>query len=931
METPARFTFSPDGNTKVFPIPVTMKGDNYVRIDIDGVILNDRSKFDLVNNAVVFVNLTDVPSGSQLDVLVVQTDEGISNLGNVNSVDLVASNITDVQTVAGNIASVNTTATNIAAVNTTATNIASVIDAVNQANAAAASAAAALVSENAAAASESAADASETAAAASAAASATSASNSASSASAALASQTAAATSETNAAASAAASSTSATSSANSATASAASAAAALVSQNAAAASETAAAASEAAASTSETNAAASETAAAASQVAAASSQTAAAASAAAALVSENNAATSETAAAASETAAAASETAAAASEAAAATSEANAAASETAAATSETNAANSATASASSASAAAVSATNAATSETNAATSAAAASASQVAAAASAASAANSYDLFDDRYLGTKASDPTLDNDGNPLVAGALYFNSTANEMRVYDGGNWIAASSAGGASLLKYEFTATSGQTVFSGADDNGATLSYVQDNMMLFLNGVALDDVADYTATDGTSIVLTSGATAGDLLYIIAFKSFTTADMVAASTGGTFYNDIAVQGQITTDALQLTGGTGTQGTFSWNTDEETVDLIQDGATLQLGQEVQWHCRNNTGSTILNGTPVMATGTLGTSGRITIAPMVSTTQSNAKYFIGIATEDIAAGTDGKVTHFGKVRGIDTSGFAEGAVLWLSTTTDATLTATEPTSGMKIACAFVLTSHATNGTLAVRVSNAESFDPNTLGTAALEDVGTSAGNVVQLDASARLPAVDGSQLTGIVSIPTGLISMWSGSIASIPSGWVLCDGNNGTPNLMDRFVVGAGSSYAVGATGGAATVALSATEIPSHTHSFSGSGNTSNSGNHAHNGSTSNTGAHTHSYDRPYDPGTGQGNNPYSAKITAGTTGSSGAHSHNFTTAGGGDHSHSFSVSGTTGATGSGSAHENRPPYYALAYIMKT
>lgn len=560
METPARFTFSPDGNTKVFPIPVTMKGDNYVRIDIDGVILNDRSKFDLVNNAVVFVSLTDVPSGSQLDVLVVQTDEGISNLGNVNSVDLVASNITDVQTVAGNITSVNTTATNIAAVNTTATNIASVIDAVNQANAAAASAAAALVSENAAAASESAADASETAAAASAAASATSASNSASSASAALASENAAATSETNAAASAAASASSATSSANSATASAASAAAALVSENAAAASETAAAASEAAASTSEANAAASETAAAASETNAAASETAAATSAAAALVSETAAAASETAAAASEAAAAASEAAAATSETNAAASETAAAASEAAAATSETNAANSAAASATSATASATSASNAATSETNAATSAAAASASQIAAAASAASAANSYDLFDDRYLGTKASDPTLDNDGNALVAGALYFNSTANEMRVYDGGNWIAASSAGGASLLKYEFTATSGQTVFSGADDNGATLSYVQDNMVLFLNGVALDDVADYTATDGTSIVLTSGATAGDLLYIIAFKSFTTADMVAASTGGTFYNDIAIQGNLsvtgTIDGVDISG---------------------------------------------------------------------------------------------------------------------------------------------------------------------------------------------------------------------------------------------------------------------------------------------------------------------------------------------------------------------------------------
>ena len=202
----------------------------------------------------------------------------------------------------------------------------------------------------------------------------------------------------------------------------------------------------------------------------------------------------------------------------------------------------------------AASSASSASTSATNAASSASAASASQVAAAASAASAANSYDLFDDRYLGTKTSDPTLDNDGNALVAGALYFNSTANEMRVYDGGNWIAASSAGGASILEYRYTATAAQTTFSGADDNANTLSYTQDNLIVTLNGVVLENGADYTATTGTSVVLSSGAALNDELNIIAFKSFTTADMVPASTGGTFYNSIAISGDLTVDTNTL-----------------------------------------------------------------------------------------------------------------------------------------------------------------------------------------------------------------------------------------------------------------------------------------------------------------------------------------------------------------------------------------
>jgi len=338
----------------------------------------------------------------------------------------------------------------------------------------------------------------------------------------------AAATSASAAASSASAASTSATNAANSAS-------AAATSQSAAATSATNAASSASAAATSATNAAASETNAATSETNAAASATAAAASAAAALTSENNAATSETNAATSETNAAASA-------ATASTAATTATTQATAAATSATNAATSETN-------AATSETNAATSETNAAASASAAAASQTAAAASAASAASAYDSFDDRYLGPKTSDPTLDNDGNALVAGALYFNSTANEMRVYDGANWIAASSAGGASLLNYNYTATSGQTTFSGADDNAATLSYTQQNLIVTLNGIVLEDGTDYTASNGTSIVLASGAAAGDELNIVAFKSFTTADMVPASTGGTFSGNVTATKFLTT----------------------------------------------------------------------------------------------------------------------------------------------------------------------------------------------------------------------------------------------------------------------------------------------------------------------------------------------------------------------------------------------
>ena len=159
-----------------------------------------------------------------------------------------------------------------------------------------------------------------------------------------------------------------------------------------------------------------------------------AAASATAAASSATSAATSATSADADATSASTSETNAAASALAAATSETNASTSETNAGTSAANAAISATA-------AATSATNAATSETNSATSEANAATSAATAAAEAAAALAAFDNFDDKYLGAKASDPTLDNDGDALVAGALYFNTTSGVMNVYTGSAWVAA----------------------------------------------------------------------------------------------------------------------------------------------------------------------------------------------------------------------------------------------------------------------------------------------------------------------------------------------------------------------------------------------------------------------------------------------------------------------------------------------------------
>jgi hypothetical protein len=195
------------------------------------------------------------------------------------------------------------------------------------------------------------------------------------------------------------------------------------------------------------------------------------------------------------------------------------------------------------SASNASTSASNAATSETNAGNSASAAAASESSAAASAAAAAASLDNFDDRYLGAKSSDPTVDNDGNPLVVGALYYRTTAPiGMKVYDGAQWLEASAAQQAALVTYEYVATAGQTTFSGPDANALTLAYIAGGLIVSLNGVVLRSGDDYTATNGTSIVLTVAAALNDELNAYAFSSFNVANTYTQAQSDAKYAQLA-----------------------------------------------------------------------------------------------------------------------------------------------------------------------------------------------------------------------------------------------------------------------------------------------------------------------------------------------------------------------------------------------------
>ena len=259
------------------------------------------------------------------------------------------------------------------------------------------------------------------------------------------------------------------------------------------------------------------------------------------------------------------------------------AASSASAASTSASNASSSASAASTSASNASTSASTASTQASNAATSATAASGSATSAANSAAAAASALDSFDDRYLGTKSSDPTVDNDGNALATGALYFSTTANVMKVYDGSSWIAATSAGATSLLRFRYVATSGQTTFTGADAASATLSYTVNNIAVHRNGVTLD-TSEYTASSGTSVVLNVAAGTGDIIDIIAFKSFTVSDALSAISGGTVNGAVTITGVTTVQAgsasLPAITATGDTNTGIFFPAADTIAFAEGGA---------------------------------------------------------------------------------------------------------------------------------------------------------------------------------------------------------------------------------------------------------------------------------------------------------------------------------------------------------------
>jgi microcystin-dependent protein len=172
--------------------------------------------------------------------------------------------------------------------------------------------------------------------------------------------------------------------------------------------------------------------------------------------------------------------------------------------------------------------------------------------------------------------------------------------------------------------------------------------------------------------------------------------------------------------------------------------------------------------------------------------------------------------------------------------------------------------------------------------------------------------ASEGEPRFGAADINGVV--PKGGIIMWSGLVTNIPKGWALCDGSvAGRPDLRDRFIVGSGNTYTQGAFGGSNTKTLAPNNMPAHSHTAT---------------IAATTGTHTHTY-IDVVPNTVQGTfttNDFEEDQGGASYQVQGSNTTKTTNTGTGAHSHAVTVS----TEGSGAAFDIRPPYYALAFIIK-
>ena len=319
-----------------------------------------------------------------------------------------------------------------------------------------------------------------------------------------------------------------------------------------------------------------------------------------------------------------------------------------------------------------------------------------------------------------------------NDLELGEVAINTYDGKMYIkkdVGGTETIVEIGAGGGATLQnttwkeYVYTATSGQTAFSGADDNGQTLTYLSNFIQVFLNGVLLESGTDYTQTDSTTLTLVNGAALGDIIQIAVFAkvlgsadiavatftgdnttvaftlsqdpegeenttvfidgvyqekdtysvagqvlTFSTAPYTGASIEvliGTKHVTTAGVGTVNLEAIQFditqTGSTAV-GEIAWNTDTGTLELgLNANVNLELGEQNYFQVK--AAESISKGDVLYASGAVGSSSKVEVSKYIANNTIEEQRIIGLAAQDMALNDFGFAISFGTLRGLQTDG----------------------------------------------------------------------------------------------------------------------------------------------------------------------------------------------------------------------------------------------------------------------------
>ena len=622
------------------------------------------------------------------------------------------------------------------------------------------------------------------------------------------------------------------------------------------------------------------------------------------------------------------------------------------------------------------------------------------------------------------------------PLVAnpGNTWFSTVTNQYRLYDGTNWNLI----GPTYTKDQGVSGAIPVTVGDADTSGVTHNIIKIQFGPFILAILSSDPAFRPspsmtgfATINPGITLNStitnpvfnsnivGRLTGDVVGNLTGSQVTATNLTGTLTGavngdviGNITSTLGIVNNFSSGNVLVSGGTVSGLTALSTTTAQATNFSSGNAIITGGsvngidtlsvttaQATNFSSGNAiitggsaTGLSTLSATTAQATNfssgnILVTGGNITGLSSLRTTTAQATNFSSgniLVTGGTVSGlstlsaTTAQATNFSSGNAQITGGNIGG----LSTLQSANFS----TANALITSGSATTLTATNfssanvilGTASVTTLVATNFSSgNIQGTFSGTFNGTVTASATTMPYSTSNTSVATTAFVQNV-LPQGVIVMWGGSVASIPAGWHLCDGTNGTPDLRGQFIIGAGGAYSPSNAGGAATATLATTNLPSHNHSLNGvsaAGTTGPGGSHSHTATSSVTDVgHTHSTsENPHshslsDPGHqhnigisgGNGSvnlgnnlvgNPGQRQTTtrvseSGTTGitlgsastgltlnSSGTGitvATSLTTASAHTHSLSVTLSGTSGSTGDATPISILPPYYALCYIQK-